>query len=116
MERERVGAAGRLSSKGNVATTLCMVHLHRARRGSGRASSAFKNSPSLSRRAERSDPVCARAQKMCLSKKIPRNPFLAAANRERSFSPGPTLSRFTKDREGPLKDYVFFHATSKASL
>jgi len=28
-ERERQEAAGRLSSKGNVATTLCMVHLHR---------------------------------------------------------------------------------------
>lgn len=28
-DKERQGAVGRLSSKGNVATTLCMVHLHR---------------------------------------------------------------------------------------
>lgn len=28
-EKEKQGAEGRLSPKGNVATTLCMVHLHR---------------------------------------------------------------------------------------
>jgi len=121
--REKKGrrAASRLSSKGNVATTLCMAHLHRAS-----ASSAFKDpllplplSLSFSlffpAATGRSDPVCARVQKIPL-RKNPPNPFVVVANRRRLFPPGPTLSRFTKDpvRQNPSEDYVFFHATSKA--